>query len=312
MRTPQSLALIVGNGLTIDFVSQHVAAGLDTWHPGQPLRWNIHSPEDESTKLIDRPDFDVLRRGVLAVPVEAPPLSDFERLRRGFDLCMPAGADRTPYLEQACRYLAESYSYFHRMFDPYLSDSWRWTEWLRHHSAVLHFAVSFNYDVVIERTLSKAGISHGRIGIADEPGLPLLKPHGSIDFGTSAVPNAPGILVMRSDFPQRRLTCEEMTRYRTECNLVLPLRSSHLREHQAVLPGFERWKVEARSFSCVVIAGVSYGEEDRPEVDTLLDGLTRGTDLIVVNPDPPSSLLDAARSRQLQVRCFTETPPTLA
>lgn len=297
----RSIALIVGNGLTIDFLSSHTSNGLDIWHPGRPVTWNIHSPEDPSTKLIDRPDFSWLKRGVLAAVEEDPQWSDFEKIRRGFDLCASGDADRRPYLEQACRFLAESYVYFHQMSDHLLDDTWRWIAWLRATSSSLRFAVSFNYDLVLERALSRAGIPSGRIGIADESGLPILKPHGSIDFVTSAVPNYPSIRVMGSDFPQRRLERDELTKYRAECNLVLPLQESHLRHHQSVIPGFDLWSQIAPSLTHVIIAGLSYWDVDRPEIDTLLDGLAPGTTVTIVNPIPPPSLVEAADARRLKV-----------
>jgi hypothetical protein len=136
--------------------------------------------------------------------------------------------------------------------------------------------------------------------------VPILKPHGSIDFVTSAVPNERGWRVLGSDFPQRRLERDELTRYRAECNLVLPLQESHLRHHQAVVPGFERWNLEAPAFQHVVLAGLSYWDVDRPEIDALLDGLTPGTRLTIVNPAPPPELLTAANGRGLKVDCTSE------
>jgi hypothetical protein len=300
------VALIVGNGLTIDFVSSHSSNGLDLWHPGRPLSWNIHSPEDPAIKLIDRADFAWLKRGVSAAALEEPKRSDFELIQRGFVLCALDGADRTPYLEQACRFLAETYVYFHQLTDPLLQDAWRWVHWLRTNAAVLRFAVSFNYDLTLERALVRAGIPSGRLGIPDESGVPILKPHGSIDFITRAVPNHPGIRVTGSDFPQRRMETNELTGYRTERNLVLPLQDSHLRHHQAIAPGFGEWQRAAPSFGHVIIAGLSYWEADRPEIDALLDGLQRATKVTLVNPSPPPELIDAATSRGLQVTATNE------
>jgi hypothetical protein len=300
------VALIAGNGLTIDLLASAPAGFLDAWHPGRPLHLNLYDKDDPSIKLIDSGWFPNFNAGVYAAKARLPGASDFELIRQGFEH-VPAKA-RMPYLEEARRYLVLSYSHFQRAVERCWTgrEHWRWTQWLVAHRESLAFIVSFNYDLTLERALEAAAIPYGEVGLF-EPGIPMLKPHSSIDHG-SAVLAGPTNRIIMCDFPQRRLAATELLDPRVECNLILPAEPTNLRDHQTVAPGFTQFRELAPSFSHVVIAGISYWDVDRPEIDEFLDCLPRTTTAVVANPNPPQDLESAILARGLQCEKWTCGP----
>jgi hypothetical protein len=289
LRNPRHIGVIVGNGLTLDALCR-TSNGLALWHSRDPLRWNIHAPEDPSQFLMDLhvtlgPAYRTLR-------ATYPEEGDFALIERLLDSHeVPGNRYGTPVAQELKNYMALSFSYLQlKLLDAAFGLWYRdlpWAQWLSAHATALRIVVSYNWDLVVERLLTATGISYHRTGMWLEPkGIPLVKPHSSIDTGPVGFEGGgPGILV-NNDWPQRFLAPKEMLQHRVECSLVLPGEPSPLEDLQWVKPGLDQFGTVGRELTDLLILGMSYSPPDRPGLNALIDPLPATTSIILADPSP--------------------------
>src|SRR5690606_36665142 len=84
---------------------------------------------------------------------------------------------------QVRRFLAISYSKLQQEIDKIDNFDWRWLNWFKEHNNQIVFAISFNYDLLLENTLKDLNVLYFRTSTTEPNlGIPIFKPHGSIDF----------------------------------------------------------------------------------------------------------------------------------
>jgi hypothetical protein len=293
------VALIAGNGLAIDLAREY---GL--WDPSEPLRFDFLMPGDLPWQL--------------ALPEMAshtPQLlgTSFEALQR-----LPVR--QSSRLDAEVRhFLALAYSHFDQKATLSMLLRWRWRKWLRQHQGNLHSVVSFNYETFVERALeSVIGRPIQNIGAWHQhrhQGPLLFKPHGSIDLVMAPgciegqEPEHPlNIVCSLNNTPVVQCSRAELFRARREAFTVLPGEASPYRNFQWVAPVYQHWNQLASKLTHCVVAGISYWECDQPELDFLLSGLPKRTEVIIANPAPSPSLIQYLESNGRRYRVWQSGP----
>ncbi len=307
------IGLIVGNGLPID-LRGFLSPSLKEWDPQHPLDWQLWTPEKPDTPLLK--SLKRFAKAVEEIKQMEGGLSDFDIFDRILQrLTRPSDSDfeRAALEAEVRHFLAIAYSHFQRQVDSLDIERWPWLTWIRNSKAELVGVVSFNYDLITERALQKAELRFRRFGVRlEDTGIPILKPHGSIDLDVERI----GVpvecrsqnVVLRNDYPHRRLVGRELLQWRTEPDIVLPNEYSPFADFQWVAPGYQRFQEIGSSLTRCIFMGLSYWKCDRPEIDLLLGTLRADTELIVANPNPPAAFLDMVEERFRKVKVWRNGP----
>ena len=308
---PRRIGLLVGNGLSLSVLSA-ISRGAQSWSTQNPLRWNITNASAPNRFLVDEhPELGTAYRELRD---EDPEASDFvlidRMLRSSSDLHSHDFGSTLAW--QLRNYLAMAFSHFQLgVLDPTIRDSYSdlgWSRWLSVYGSQTLAAISFNYDLVLERLLSAAGISASRPAVEARPlSLPITKPHSSIDFGPAINVGA----IFNSDVPQRLLARDEMLLGRREWTIVLPGEPSQNGELQWVRPGVEDFRQLSSTLTHVVILGLSYWEADRVELDYLLDRVSSDTKVVMANPNPSPEWMERLRARHRRIEVWPDDPRDL-
>lgn len=295
------IALVVGNGLGIDLYKHSEYSGLpicDGWNPCAPFRFPLLNYAGYL------PTFPGLRQVCEApdLPTEERGIRQINQMIKEAERAMPSAVDDIAreralsslfHLTDNLRhYLAHAYSQYQLVcVEKWLTlcEDWQWLRWIGEHAREIAYVVSFNYDLVVERLLDLNNARYRRIGIMEEKrGIPILKPHGSIDFVNDMVePGSPayaGLRFVDLDTPMRAMNGEEMLGPRPDAAIVLPTEYSRIMDYQWVGPGYDRFHEWGRTYTDLIMVGLSYWECDRPEIDFLLGSLAPTTRVHVVDP----------------------------
>ncbi len=283
--------LVVGNGLNID-LREYLPSTLSRFDTRCPLAWDVPTPEKESEPLLA--NLPILSQILSESKASNPSLTDFQHLEKMFRKY----PDHLKLRVEVQHFLVIAFSHYQMQINRVNLLTWKWATYLRGNQQDIVAAVSFNYDLLLERAFTISGMRYFTFDISDvHAGIPLIKPHGSIDFTSTAIAAKAGypinIWASHNDFPQRRLRPDELLRPRIDAEIVPPTQRSHTEKYQWVAPGYDFIEsLSAQIERCVVI-GISYWEVDRPEIDRLLASLGKGTTIEIANPHP-QKLIDAA------------------
>jgi hypothetical protein len=296
--------LIVGNGLAIDLQTSFVE--LAQWNPTHPLDWNIRALDEPDVPLLDRmPRFQAR---VAEVRQASPGFSDFDIINAIAQLCVGQwDFESCVTVAEMRHFLALAYAGFQEHADQVDWASWSWLRIVRALGSRLRVVASFNYELAIERALETCQIQHWRVGLDEAKGLPIVKPHGSIDAALHPKSIVVSVgyplenCVDRNDAPLVRLTKDRWRAPRTEVDIVLPMEESPYLGYQWVQPGYELFRRIGQTLDTLVVAGISYWGADRPEIDFMLESVRAPTKVFVVNPRPPEELLVKLRARHKSV-----------
>lgn len=304
----KTTVLIVGNGLSIDLCN-HLRVQLDPSHPfGCPV---MTPGKPTRSFLADLPHLQNLinnRSG----------LNDFDVIGNFLSTlnndCSQWDSSQTKTYCEIRHFLCVAYSWFQIQLDGHENASeWRWTKWISVNREELVGAFSFNYDLVLERTLARAAISFHRIGVGNKKhGMPIAKPHGSIDFETVGI-SVPvqyplRMAIFLNDTPIKVIPSAAWLQPRVQPSLVLPAEASPQSTFQWVSPCWTWFHEQAPSFKRCVIVGLSYWPCDRSEIDFLVNQLPRDCQAYVVNPHPSQEFVELLRARVSHV-CIGDGPP---
>lgn len=305
--------LIVGNGLSIDLIN-FLGHSLETWDPQRPLEWNLSTPGNKTIPLLESlPRFS---KAIGEIRQKEKNLSDFdifERTLRRFVRCQPPNYEMDVLEAEARHFLAIAYSHFQLKVDSFDIEGWPWLTWIKNSKAEFVGVVSFNYDLVIERALERAGLISRRFGIRLEiSGVPILKPHGSIDFEVEGIVMPVGYplqnVALKNFFPLRRLDKAELLQPRTEVDLVLPSEYSPQSSERWVAPGYQWFQEVGPSLTQCIFMGLSYWHCDRPEINFLLDALHPDTKIIIANPYPDPEFCEKVWKRFRNIEHWKDGP----
>ena len=196
------VALLCGNGLSI---SRRVHVGLDL-DPSSLFSWPVPDPEG-SGRLLDRlTHLNGLLSG-LAGTAGTSLTNVAARLVRHSAMGAPFPESESDALAlwELRHFLCVAFSWYQFNLDRLAprEDRWPWLAWIKRSRRDLSLAISFNYDLVLERLLEAqqvrycypgglvCGAKGDRIGAIapwqprarrDRPAVVIYKPHGSINF----------------------------------------------------------------------------------------------------------------------------------
>ena len=276
------VALIVGNGLAIDLSREH-----DLWNPSHLLSFDFRMPGGLHWR-------DALPEMAALVPLDAN--NSFAALES-----LPIHGNAR--LDAEVRpFLALAYSHFDQSVTLPMLLRWKWRKWLRQHQDILQTIISFNYETCVERALeSVVGRPIWNSCAQNKPvaSRPLLfKPHGSINLVM-----APGCIggwdpsypinnvCSLNNTPVVQCSRAATLEARIEAFTVLPSEVSPYTSFQWVAPLYHNWGKQASTVTHCVVAGISYWDCDRAELDFLLSALPTQAKVVIANPYPPPDLI---------------------
>jgi hypothetical protein len=275
------IALIVGNGLTIDLAKRN-----NLWNPSEPILFPFNMPGGLPWRK--------------ALPHFNESLAEFEN--NSFELFSNMNKKRDVRLDSEIRhFLTLAYSNFDANVSEEMLLHWPWRKWIRRHHRNISTVISFNYETILERAFE---ISTGNRmynicagNSKHKKGPFLFKPHGSIDlemapgFIAGQEPRYPlNIFCSLNNTPVHQCERDRILSARMEGFAVLPAETSPYTKFQWVKPLYENWGRLASPITHFIIAGISYWDCDRAEIDYLIDGLPTSSEVIIANPLPPLEL----------------------
>lgn len=314
--TRQDTALLVGNGLALD-LARH-APRLELWDTRKPLSWPVRSPASSRHSMLDHSPN--ARELVEAIRATAEGLTDFEVFAKVMQIAEGYPYEDNTYLfpiVELRHYLAIAFSSYHmRVKEQGNLLEWRWTRYLRGQQHRLRAVVSFNYDMTVETCLQLAGARPRHVAVEHHRGnIPVMKLHGSANYDAApAWLTAPHSYPISNffediDCPLVVLPDSALRSVRTMSYLVLPAEASLYRGHRNwVLPCFEELKVLGHDCRRVVVAGLSYWDVDRPEIDDVLSSISPEASAVVIDPSPNADLLDVLTDRFTRVEVLRDGP----
>ncbi len=158
--------------------------------------------------------------------------------------------------------------------------------------------VTYNYDIFLERLLDIAKIPYQVYGFnRDNTYITIYKPHGSISFDTLPPTHKyniwDGLLL---NIKQLTLVKEPNTEFNL-CALIPPYGDANNNKYNwvnAIRNGIEEIRIS--NYDEVILFGISYGDIDRPEIDSILLKIKERTPISYINPIPSEQLCFVLKS----------------
>lgn len=281
-----NVCLLTGNGLTISALLHLNLNKIDTH---DFFNWDVSYKEDKNKKILE--DLPLLSEYLSKKDLSCDNFSIVEDInefacRKDIPKAVSQGSD---LLNELRHYICMSFSKFQIDFDKNDISDWNWVKFLRALKYNISYAVSFNYDLVLERAMECAGISYSREGMYSEiSGVGILKPHGSIDFDSSSIicnntAYPPKINSYRTNSILERVDTSRLLSPRKEVAIILPNEYSYQTEYQWIKPGYEKIEANGKKITHLIIGGLSYCRQDRKEIDLIIDSLDENAKVIVIN-----------------------------
>lgn len=333
--------MICGNGLSIDLSQQLIPqdARLDT---SCPLEWKfrIRAENDASAEDVLRE----LHLAIDYARSVNPSASDFEIIEilsrinscnveyyslieqvaecggrwighlRSANLCTQE--EKLDILGKIIRYqlrlfLCAAFAHFDDALANVEFKSWNWSKWIKKNRSEIKIILSLNYDRIMERTVKSVTCRPVRyLHQGYDPGaVNIFKPHGSIDFrvGVIKIDRSVywgGLIFELNDTPID--VVQDVHSGGIMPDIVLPMEYSKISDFQFVKPGYERISGLSGEIDRCVLAGVSYWEQDRPELDRILDSLSADTAIVVVNPASVTDLMSKLGEKFHKITKFSD------
>ncbi|MDQ0256620.1 hypothetical protein J2S74_004042 [Evansella vedderi] len=276
-----NICMLVGNGFTIDFSEK---VGLN---PSQPLSKFENEGISYSHFL---PKLPAIREELF--PLAKGEKNDYLAIEK-FMGSPSYNWDKDCQLR---RFLSLSYATLQLQLEHHNISQWHWTKWFREHRDELGMFVSFNYDLLLEKSLKVAGVRYYRTGSDEEPvGVPIVKPHGSIDFDIDSDHRSSErweyTTALLDEGKVETVPKQEWLEPRFEADIIPPHKENYQRSLRWVKEGIATFKEAAGEFDTFIIVGHSYNEADRQEIDQYLENLHPGTRIEIVDPEPNKLLV---------------------
>ncbi|NED65189.1 hypothetical protein G3I15_30100 [Streptomyces sp. SID10244] len=318
------MAFLLGNGFTMDFVSQirrakpELASRINVgniFSDGGVLRW----PLDERPGFLSyknsphlwsigarsylRPEetIQLLERVVTCANVYSS--------RKGSVMSEKAGNGFLHAYRELVYYLKYLFIHYDSLVGPvtdYVRD-WAWLSFIRQLNddpeVEQVVVVTYNYDVWLERALMESGIQFGVPILSVNPGakFQIFKPHGSISYThAKSLPRESFSINYNSMFNDCPITeinvAYENLGGHTPVNFLIPPAGeagrSAITWAQAIRDEASKQLSEFGSGDLAIVCGLSYWHVDRAEIDLLLNSMHSAMNVVHLNP-APSPTLDA-------------------
>ena len=301
--TKPRIAVVVGNGLSMSF--GHYSELAKHWDSQQPLDWNIICPSTKNSFIDSLPSLKRLKATFASC-------SDFDIFAKAIDtkVCKDLNLDKFKTTLEARHFLTIAFSEYALKQNTLLNKNkaWPWYEWFKMHRNEITCSYSLNYDLLLESIFEDINKEHYSLQINHHGyGIPLVKPHGSVDFEIS-----PDSIYYNAQYPLKscvdlndtsiiKLEKNNLIYPRSQALCIVPNEANKYKNYQWVAPANE-WFTEVLSncTHCVFI-GISYLECDRPEIDEIIDNIPAGAEIIVANPNPPDDFIKRLDGRPVMI-----------
>jgi hypothetical protein len=177
-------------------------------------------------------------------------------------------------------------------------DDWRWVKWYKNNYNKIKFCISFNYDLVLEKSFRppmeyfyiNSDISLYENSRARRP-VAVFKPHGSINFEFSnkilqfsgEKPYNKRFMFSNNDAPVSIINSGNLNKARLSPDIVLPSERSRIANHSYNRKGFSALNEISSNIRTCVIVGLSFWEVDRPEIFRILSALHPSVKIIIIS-----------------------------
>lgn len=287
------IAIVVGNGFSMSFGYHSGLA--NQWDSQKPLGWEINCPSNEGLLINSLPQLKKLKE-------KYHNISDFDLFAKSIDTntCNDLQLDQFITTLEARHFLTIAFSEYTLKQNSLLSEnkSWPWYKWLKTHCNEITCSYSLNYDLLLESVFNEIKKEHFSLQINHHGyGIPLVKPHGSVDFEIS--PNSISYkaqyplnnYVDLNDTPIIKLETDSLIYPRSQALCIVPNESNKYKKYQWVAPANEWFKEVLSSCTHCVFIGISYFECDQPEIDEIIANIPINSEIIVANTNPPKDFL---------------------
>lgn len=213
-------------------------------------------------------------------------------------------------------FLAMMYRFLSSAMSEAPLKEWQWHIWLEVYGKFLVSAVSFNYDVLLEKTFTSVGRKYDRRYGAPFPEfVHVSKPHGSCDFDIQGFDQSKcypvKVVASMNNTPLRIVPAEEWLLPPAEPLIALPYEKDPYAFAQWALPGFHRFKQLGAHLTHCIFVGLSYHTADRWEIDALLNATNEKTEIIVADPNPSKEFLATIKKSGRPLKLWTDGPDRL-
>jgi hypothetical protein len=303
-----NLAIVVGNGFTLDCTSQLGLTGLDVT---RPVDWAFRIPSQPEVDLRDAlPRFHEAFERVRDI---RPDATQFDLLRELVGVQAQAGSDSEV---EARHFLALAYRFLSHVLANGPLEHWRWAHWFRDHAHLIVTTASFNYDCLLEEVLRRSGRRYHRMHNVAPGTVRVFKPHGSADFDLAGLVKGNLSYPLRvygymNNAPLRIVPRHEWSQPPSEPLIVLPYEANPYTSFQWVAPGYSMFRRIGPELTHCVFIGLSYHRSDRPEIDHFLYSTAPSCRIIVADPTPPPDFVNAVLSSGRECFLWTDGPESL-
>ena len=304
------ISLVVGNGLSISFAYH---SEIFTKHNSQqPLDWDIKCPSTGNLLIASFPNLKKL-----FVENEDKNHFDIFALALDKDYCRSISLDSSKTILEARHFLTIAFSEYSLLQSNNLNLDWKWFEWINLHKARINGAFSLNYDLLLESVFDKLAMTYCSLQVNhDRKGIPLVKPHGSVDFeiadgifniGKMQYPIT-NFFIDKNDVPIKRLPSNNLLYPRVQAHCIIPNQANEYKDYQWVKPANEWFESVLKESKYCLFIGISYFPCDRNEIDRIVDSLPQDCEIIIANPSPPNDFLEKIKGRQYTVWSSSDGP----
>lgn len=157
---------------------------------------------------------------------------------------------------------------------------------------------------MLESTFDKLGINYHSSQVNHiRNGIPLVKPHGSVDFEM-----ADGIIDIYMEYPlnnfvdlnnapMKRLLHCSLAYPRKQAHCIIPHEANKYENYQWVSQSSMQFRPVLKESDYCLFIGISYLPCDRIEIDRIINTLPVSCKIIIANPYPPEELLEKIKDR---------------
>ncbi|WP_369958889.1 hypothetical protein [Pseudomonas benzenivorans] len=297
------ISIVAGNGLSISF--GHFSGLAHHWNSQEPLSWPIDCPSHRHNFLNSLPRLKALHDKYIEHP-------DFDVFAKALDNATCTKHDIDPFITplEARHFLTIAFSNYSNKQIELLETckEWPWYKWIELHKGNIVSAFSLNYDLLLESIFDGVALQYFSLQVNHHGhGIPLVKPHGSVDFeihpsSISYKPNYPLTnFVDLNDTPIIRLEANKLIYPRSQPLCIIPNESNKYSGYQWVAPANRLFNEEVSKCTHCIFIGISYFECDRPELDSILDRIPISAQIIVANPNPPQEFMERLKGRPVMI-----------
>ncbi|MFM5241209.1 hypothetical protein [Aeromonas rivipollensis] len=291
------ISLVVGNGFSISF--GYFSGLINELNSQEPLSWDVKCPSTKGNLIDSLPRLKKL----YLMNIEKPHFDIF-KLALDAKYCRSIGLDEFKTTLEARHFLTLAFSMYSSRQKSIFSTDWAWFRWLKLHRDEIFASYSLNYDLLLETALDRLRKKYYSFQINHHGfGIPLVKPHGSVDFEISPnsifyIPCYPLMnYVDLNNTDIIRLDDKELFTPRRQALCIVPNESNKYKGYQWVEPANKWFENKLKNTDFCLFIGISYFPCDREEIDRIVDSLPNECVIIVANPYPPNEFIEKIKGR---------------